>query len=86
MENKNSQFLFEKQNYMILIIGIAIIALGFILMSGGNSDDPNVFNHEVFSFRRIRLAPTVIFLGFGVCIYSIFYTPKSKENQTSKKE
>ncbi|WP_177763311.1 DUF3098 domain-containing protein [Flavobacterium sp. I3-2] len=78
MENteNNDKFLFHKENYIVLIIGLAVIALGFILMSGGGSDDPNVFNEDVFSFRRIRLAPTVIFIGFGVCIYSIFKKPK----------
>jgi len=76
-ENKN-KFLFQKDNYMILIGGLAVIALGFLLMSGGGSDNPEVFNEEVFNFRRIRLAPTVIFIGFGVCIYSIFKKPKNK--------
>lgn len=71
-------FLFEKVNYKILLIGVAVIMLGFILMSGGGSDDPNVWNEDVFSFRRIRLAPTVILIGFGVAIYSIFKNPKSK--------
>ncbi|MCL9808330.1 DUF3098 domain-containing protein [Flavobacterium luminosum] len=70
-ENKNN-FLFEKGNYTILLIGLAVIALGFILMAGGGSDDPNVFNPEIFSFRRIRLAPTVVLIGFGITIYSIF--------------
>ena len=65
-------FLFEKVNYKILLIGIAVIALGFILMSGGGSDNPKVFNEDVFSFRRIRLAPTVVLIGFGITIYSIF--------------
>ena len=65
-------FLFEKTNYKILLIGMAVIALGFILMSGGGSDDPKVFNEDVFSFRRIRLAPTVVLIGFGITIYSIF--------------
>ena len=65
-------FLFEKVNYKILRIGIAVIALGFILMSGGGSDDPKVWNDEVFNFRRIRLAPTVVLIGFGITIYSIF--------------
>jgi len=65
-------FLFEKVNYKILLIGIAVIALGFILMSGGGSDDPNVFSEAVFSWRRIRLAPTVVLIGFGITIYSIF--------------
>lgn len=68
----NEEFLFSKTNYKILIVGIILIALGFILMSGGGSDDPNVFNEEIFNFRRIRLAPTIILAGFGVVIYSIF--------------
>ena len=69
-------FLFEKVNYTVLLIGIAVIALGFILMAGGGNDDPKVFNEDVFSFRRIRLAPTVVLIGFGVTIYSIFKKSK----------
>lgn len=69
-------FLFEKVNYAVLLIGIAVIALGFILMAGGGSDDPKVFNEDVFSFRRIRLAPTVVLIGFGITIYSIFKKSK----------
>ena len=65
-------FLFDKVNYKFLFIGIAVIALGFILMSGGGSDNPKVFSEDVFSFRRIRLAPTVVLIGFGITIYSIF--------------
>jgi hypothetical protein len=74
MKNNEQQpeFLFDKVNYKILLIGIAVIAVGFILMSGGGSDDPKVFNEDVFSFRRIRLAPTVVLIGFGITIYSIF--------------
>ncbi|MBP6040546.1 MAG: DUF3098 domain-containing protein [Flavobacterium sp.] len=74
-ENKQ-EFLFEKVNYKILLIGIAVIALGFILMSGGGSDDPAVFNEDVFSFRRIRLAPTTVLIGFGITIYAILKTSK----------
>ena len=70
------EFLFKKVNYKILLIGIAVIALGFILMSGGGSDDPNVFNEDVFSFRRIRLAPTTVLIGFGITIYAIMKNPK----------
>ena len=73
---KNNEFLFEKSNYQVLFIGIAVIVLGFILMSGGGSDDPTVFNKEVFSFRRIRLAPTVVLIGFGITIFSIFKKSK----------
>ncbi len=71
-ENNKPQFLFDKVNYKFLLIGLGVIALGFILMSGGGSEDPNVFNEEIFNFRRIRLAPTVVLAGFGVVIYSIF--------------
>lgn len=70
------EFLFDKINYKILLVGIAVIGIGFLLMSGGGSDDPKVFNEAVFSFRRIRLAPTVVLIGFGITIYSIFKNPK----------
>ena len=70
------EFLFDGINYKILLIGIGVIALGFILMSGGGSDNPNVFNEDVFSFRRIRLAPTTVLIGFGITIYSIFKKSK----------
>jgi Protein of unknown function (DUF3098) len=77
MENKQQEsFLFEKVNYKILLIGIVVIALGFILMSGGGSTNPNVFNEEIFSFRRIKLAPTMVLIGFGITIYSILKNPK----------
>ena len=75
-EEQKHEFLFEKVNYKILLVGIAVIALGFILMSGGGSDDPNVFNEEIFSFRRIRLAPTTVLIGFGITIYAILKNPK----------
>ncbi|WP_299622569.1 DUF3098 domain-containing protein [uncultured Tenacibaculum sp.] len=78
-KNKNSEqpeFLFGKRNYKIMLIGLAVIALGFILMSGGGSDDPNVFNEELYSWRRIRLAPTLVIIGLGIEIYAIFADPK----------
>ena len=79
---KNSEhkpdFLFEKENYTILLAGIGVIILGFILMSGGGSADPIVWNDDIFSFRRIRLAPTLVLIGFGITIYSIFKNPKKK--------
>ncbi len=73
---QTTDFLFDKINYKFLLIGIAVIAVGFILMSGGGSTDPNVFSEDVFSFRRIRLAPTMVLIGFGITIYSIFKNPK----------
>lgn len=72
------EFLFDKINYKILLIGIAVIALGFILMSGGGSEDPNVFNEEIFNFRRIRLAPTTVLIGFGITIYAILKNSKKE--------
>jgi hypothetical protein len=73
---QTTDFLFDKINYKFLLIGIGVIALGFILMSGGGSDNPKVFNEDVFSFRRIHLAPTVVLIGFGITIYSIFKKSK----------
>ncbi|NJM79900.1 MAG: DUF3098 domain-containing protein [Flavobacterium sp.] len=72
MEDNQPEFLFGKANYKFLLIGLAVIALGFILMAGGSSEDPNVWSGEIFSFRRIRLAPTTVLAGFGIVIYSIF--------------
>lgn len=74
-DNANSNFIFGKKNYKFMLIGLGIIALGFILMSGGGSDDPNVFNPEIFSWRRIRLAPTLVLLGFGFQVYAILLNP-----------
>ncbi len=74
--NNTSQFLFDTVNYTFLLIGIGVIALGFLLMSGGGSDDPNVYSDAIFSFRRIRLAPMVVLIGFGVVFYSIFKKDK----------
>lgn len=79
----NTHFLFEKVNYKILLIGLAVIALGFILMAGGGSDDPKVFSDAIFNFRRIRLAPTVVLIGFGVTIYAIMKNPAPAEKKVS---
>ncbi len=78
MKNKEPKesFLFEKRNYIIMVIGLAFIAVGFILMSGGGSEDPNVFNEEIYNFRRIRLAPTLVLMGFAIEIYAILAKPK----------
>jgi hypothetical protein len=79
-EDTNKQeFLFSATNYKILIIGLVVIAIGFILMSGGANENPNVFNEEVYNFRRIRLAPTVVLIGFGITIYSILKKSTKKE-------
>ena len=78
-KNSFKKFLFGSKNYKVLLIAIAVISFGFVLMSGGGSQDPNVFNNEIFSFRRIRLAPTIVIIGFGIAIYSIFTNSPSKK-------
>lgn len=68
---------FTKKNYYILLAGIALICLGYILMIGGKSDDPNVFNPAVFNFQRITLAPIVCLIGFITIIVAIMWRPKN---------
>tara|TARA_B110000483_G_scaffold239070_1_gene316885 strand:+ start:2549 stop:2800 length:252 start_codon:yes stop_codon:yes gene_type:complete len=70
-EDKKAKFIFDKQNYKWMFIGLALIALGFVLMAGGGSDDPNVFNPEIYNIRRIRVAPTLILIGFAIQVYAI---------------
>jgi hypothetical protein len=77
--NSTKKFLFKKRNYSFLFLSIIIIATGFILMAGGGSDDPNYFNDSMFNFRRIRLAPSLVLIGFGVAIYSILTQEDSKK-------
>lgn len=76
MKKNTEQFLFGKKNYMFMLIGIAVIALGFILMAGGGSNNPEVFNPDIYNFRRIRLAPTLVLIGLGIEIYAIMLNPK----------
>jgi len=71
MENKNKKFLFGSNNYKLLLVSIIILFIGFLLMSGGGSDDPSKFNSEIYNFRRIRLAPILIIIGFILSILSI---------------
>jgi hypothetical protein len=69
--------LFGKENYRWMLIGIALVALGLILMGGGKSPDPNVFNKdEVYSVRRITVAPILILAGFVIEIFAIFRKDK----------
>ena len=79
-EQAKADFIFGKVNYKWLFIGLAFIAVGFILMSGGGSDDPNVFDESIFSWRRIRLAPTLVLIGFGIQVYAILKNPNKSEN------
>ena len=70
-EQAESSFVFHKSNYKIMLIGLGFIALGFILMAGGGSQNPEVFNPEIYSWHRIRLAPALVLIGFGLEVYAI---------------
>ena len=78
MDKKKRKLLFKKENYIISVIGILFISTGLILMMGGGSNDPNIFSYEIFSFRRIRIAPTLILIGFVFQIAAILKTQKNK--------
>jgi hypothetical protein len=69
------EMVFSKSNYMLMIAGLVFIALGFILMAGGGSDDPHVFDRSIFSFRRITLAPILVLTGFVIEIFAIMKKP-----------
>ena len=69
------EFLFGRKNYKWMLIGLAVISLGFVLMMGGGSDDPAIFNEAIYNFRRIRLAPTLVLIGFGIEVYAILANP-----------
>jgi len=74
--NQKPEFLFGKKNYLYMIVGLVFITVGFIFMSGGGSDDPNVFNEEIYNWQRIRLAPTLVIIGLAIEIYAILADPK----------
>jgi hypothetical protein len=71
IKQPQQDFAFGRENYMIMFIGIAFIFFGFVCMSGGSSPDPNVFDPDIFSFRRITLAPILVILGFVIEVYAI---------------
>ena len=75
-EKSNVSMPFTKMNYILVLVGIAVIALGMILMLGGGSDDPDVFTPKMFDFQHITLAPILVLAGFVVEIIAIFWKPK----------
>jgi hypothetical protein len=77
--NKDNQnFALAPENYKFIAIGFGIVVLGFLLMLGGRSPDPNVFNEAMFSFRRITLAPIVVLAGFAFVLWAIMKKPKEQ--------
>ncbi len=82
VNNGNQVFLFDKDNYMWMLAGVALIIVGLMLLSGGKSPDPHKFNYEeIYSFRRITLAPIVIVAGFVVEVFAILKKPKQTQEE-----
>lgn len=79
MSTPNKGFGIYRGNYKILLAGVLLIFIGYLLMIGGGSDDPNVFNPEIFSDRRITLAPLVCLAGFAAILVAIMRRPKEAE-------
>ncbi len=75
-EKKGFDFAFRKENYILMGVGVLLLILGYVLLSGGGSDDPNVFSEALFSTRRLVVAPLVILAGFIVEIWAIMKRPK----------
>lgn len=84
-ELHRTTFIFGKKNYTFMLIGLGVIALGYLLMAGGGSNDPNVFNPEIYNWRRIRLAPTLVLLGFVIEVYAILLNPDPKIRNADNK-
>jgi len=83
MEKRN--FAFDKMNFILLAIGMAVVIIGFILMSGSGTTE-EAFNADIFSARRIKVAPIVCFLGFVFMIYGIMYKPKDSKSEIKNEE
>ena len=80
-DEKKLDFALGRENYILLLIGFAIIIVGFLLMIGCKAENPNEFNEEIFSFRRITLAPIIVLFGFVFEIYAIMKKPKAEKEE-----
>lgn len=70
-DESNKDFAFGKENYILVAVGTVLAILGYILMSGGGSDDPAVFSEDLFSFRRMYIAPFMIVIGLAIVGWGI---------------
>ncbi len=77
---KKNEFAFDKTNFILVAVGMAIVILGFILMSGSGSTE-DTFNPDIFSVRRIKVAPAVCFFGFCFIVYGIMHAPKKQKSE-----
>jgi hypothetical protein len=77
-EAREARMPLGRRNYVLMLTGLVVVLLGFVLMSGGGSDDPAVFNEKMFSFRRITLAPILVIAGFVIEVVAIMHRPKQQ--------
>lgn len=84
LENKQSPPIFRRINYIIMIVGILFLVVGYILLSGGAAEDPEHFNPEIFNTRRIVVAPIVMLIGLILGIVAIMYCPKIKSDNPTE--
>jgi hypothetical protein len=78
-QNMEDLFPFHKENYKYLFLGLILLALGFILMIGGGSDDPNVFSNSIFDTQRLTIAPLLLIAGFAVEMWAVLKRPSEKK-------
>ncbi|HPF00331.1 MAG TPA: DUF3098 domain-containing protein [Bacteroidales bacterium] len=80
LPEKKQTFVFGRMNYILMLIGLGVMFLGYILMMGGGSEDPNVFSEELFNTQRTTISPILIIAGFVIEIFAIMHRPKAKDN------
>ncbi|MDR0762882.1 MAG: DUF3098 domain-containing protein [Bacteroidales bacterium] len=78
---KSFDFAFEKENYILMIVGLVVLAIGYLLMVGGGSEDPEVFNYDIFSFRRVVLSPIILVAGMLIEVVAIKRKPRTKKTE-----
>jgi len=78
-DEKKLSWAFNRENYKFMFIGLAFLALGFILMTGGGSDETRKFSTAIFDFRRLTLAPILILMGYAIELYAIMKRPKGQQ-------
>lgn len=83
MDKRNLAF--DRINYILLVVGMAVVVIGFILMSGAGSTE-SAYNPDIFSARRIKVAPLICLIGFVSMIYAVMRKPKEKDTQLKDKE
>lgn len=77
---------FQKMNYILFFIGLFFLALGYVLMIGGSSTDPDVFSEKMYDFQRLTLSPILIVIGFVIEIFAIMWRPKTEDKSAAEEK